>query len=270
MSDFLSAQSNSEEFETEKSFSNKMPDVAIFCTNCGAHLETGDLFCVKCGTKVENYFEKDSFDADEKDEKNKETSAGIEIKNFQDRLNAINTEKPERKSAFLSDLRNLAGRESFSKPKSFWTLDNATRKTNATEVSLTSATEKNFENNKALLGYYVRRDSERVENLVIKNIDGTKISGELSIRSYKGSFANETFTGTLEGESIKLKVVQKDMHPKPDVVKRIWENNEIIIKTTSTLLRAFRSFSGIISPQEITGTWILEDGDNMFLTYTKS
>lgn len=259
MNGFQNAEQINEDLEKEDL---KSPG-ARFCTNCGTRLEDGDLFCVECGAKVEK-------ETEEISSINVEKNNSVEAKNLllkipQDRLNAILEGREERKSNFTDEIRKFSGEDIISYAellrRSKW------------EVSTLSNNQKciksSKDKNKQLLGYYVHKDSEMSEYIVIKNIDGNQVSGIVLDRFTDGAYGNETFTGTLIGDSLELQIISADLHPCAKISRTYLKDNQVIKQTVTQIIIENIEFSGILTEEKIAGTWKRKNGKSVFLSYTK-
>lgn len=196
-----------------------------FCKICGAPLDEGDLFCIQCGWKI-----------DFSDEQNDEKS---EIKISSDWLNAA---KRQQQNGLEDELKSQRKELEKFKPK-----DEKQEKDEKSSLPALS------QHQTSDAKYFVHKDSEKTEYLIIKSISGNRISGEIRTLFRDSSFANERFEGTLQGNSLTFRVLQKDLHPAPGY-----------------RIVADISFSGIFDKDEnkIAGTIERENG-SVFITYTK-
>lgn len=232
-------QENQLSFQQKKPDSKKQNVIAVldrtihsqnqrFCKICGAPLDEGDLFCIQCGWKIDFSDE----NSNQKEEKPK-------IKISSDWLNAA---KRQQQNGLEEELKNRRIELEKFKPKN--------EKQGIDEKSSLPALSQNQTSGAK---YFVHKDSEKTEYLIIKSVSANAISGEITTLFRDSSFANECFEGTLQGNSLSFRVIQKDLHPAPGY--------RII---------ADISFSGIIDENEdkIAGTIERENG-SIFITYTK-
>lgn len=232
-------QENQLSFQQKKSDSKKQNVIAgldrtihsqnqRFCKICGATLGEGDLFCIQCGWKIDFSDE----NSNQKEEKPK-------IKISSDWLNAA---KRQQQNGLEEELKNRRNE-----------LEKFTPKNEKQKIDEKSSLPALSQNQTSGAKYFVHKDDEKTEYLIIKSVSGNAISGEIKTLFRDSSFANECFEGTLQGNSLSFRVIQKDLHPAPGY-----------------RILADISFSGIIDENEdkIAGTIERENG-SIFITYTK-
>lgn len=224
-----------------------------FCKICGAALGEGDLFCIQCGWKIDFSDE----NSNQKEEKPK-------IKISSDWLNAA---KRQQQNGLEEELKNRRIELEKFKPKNEKQEKGSSKNSSSLSEDRMSLSESkmslsglirqssihDFQNQTSGAKYFVHKDSEKTEYLIIKSVSGNTISGEIKTLFRDSSFANECFEGILQGNSLSFRVIQKDLHPAPGY-----------------RILADISFSGIIDENEdkIAGTIERENG-SLFITYTK-
>lgn len=250
-------QENQLSFQQKKSDSKKQNVIAgldrtihsqnqRFCKICGATLGEGDLFCIQCGWKIDFSDE----NSNQKEEKPK-------IKISSDWLNAA---KRQQQNGLEEELKNRRIELEKFTPKNEKQKKSSSKNSSSlsglrTSVAVRTWTQQSsihdFQNQTSGAKYFVHKDDEKTEYLIIKSVSGNTISGEIKTLFRDSSFANECFEGTLQGNSLSFRVVQKDLHPAPGY-----------------RILADISFSGIIDEDKIAGTITRESG-SLFITYTK-
>lgn len=189
------------------------------CKKCGATLDEGNLFCIQCGWKID-------FSTNETQEKTKDEPQ-TKIKINSDWLNAARRQQKtgieEEVKKNREELQNLKGNEQTIK----------------SNISKSSS------------GYFIHKDEEKTEYLIIKNISNGIISGEIRTVFHDSSFANEQFEGVLNENSISFHITQNDLHPSI---------GHVIVSDCF--------FSGTIDEDKIAGTMQRENG-SCFMRYNK-
>ena len=245
--------SDFEQFQDKKlkySGINKSGSSSIvrFCTKCGSRIEDDNKFCTECGFPVEVDAE-DNYENVEEENKNKSRKIpSISINS--DRIKAA----LEQRNNIASDNKKNETKELFRIPE----IPN--------NLFLTSE-KKNAKHD--ILGYYVFKNQERSEYLVIENIEGSKVTGYLTEKFSDNSYANESFEGTLKDDALVLNITGWDLHPAPQTIHTEYSSNCITKSIEKKIIRRDISFLGIVHENEISGLWILEDG-KLPVSYTKT
>lgn len=220
--------------------------VVRFCTKCGSRIEDDNRFCTECGFPVEVEDNNEAVVEEKTNENRKIPSLSINS----DRIKAA----LEQRNNITSDNKKNATKELFGIPE----IPN--------NLFLTSE-KKNTKHD--ILGYYVFKNQERSEYLVIKNIEGSKVTGYLTEKFSDNSYGNESFEGTLQENAIVLKVNGWDLHPAPQKTHTEYSSGCITKSIEQYTIRKDISFLGAVRENEISGIWFLEDG-KLSITYTKT
>ena len=243
--------SDFEQFQDKKlkySGINKSGSSSIvrFCTKCGSRIEDDNKFCTECGFPVEVEDNNEAVEEEKTNESRKIPSLSINS----DRIKAV----LEQRNNITSDNKKNATKELFGIPE----IPN--------NLFLTSE-KKNTKHD--ILGYYVFKNQERSEYLVIKNIEGSKVTGYLTEKFSDNSYANESFEGTLKNDALVLNITGWDLHPAPQTIHTEYSSNCITKSIEKKIIRKDISFLGVVHENEISGLWILEDG-KLPVSYTKT
>lgn len=238
MSNFAQAQSEStdesqKKQEKFKKISNEYPK---FCIHCGAPLEDDNEFCTECGTKIESEL---AFN-----ESVSEKASLPPQKICSDRLASI------KETAYVK-LGGLT--DEFRKNKL------ESEKANQLSVAKLSAQMKST----LKTGYYIHKDSEKTQYLIIENVCGNSVIASVKSTFYDGSYSTEHYTGTISAGSIELSISETDLHPLPN---QRWETMTDITTITNSI-RVSDHFSGTFSENKIAGNFSGEF--STFIVFTR-
>ncbi len=169
-----------------------------YCTNCGAPLEEGDLFCSECGNKIE--LEEDVVAIEEK---------------------PVNISK-DRMSSILETQNLKKG-----------IINNTAKKKDVPELLKI----KNLPQLKTvnLSGNYVSYDTYMTQYLTIESIQENIVKASIKTIFDKGGYSTEFYQGTFVDNHLHLSMVDSDLHPLPDdFIPFLGENNTVhhTIKTS--------------------------------------
>ena len=140
----LEEKNNSKEITKKEIFSlPKSIGATHFCTCCGSPLEKGDVFCSECGIKIED---------EDLVAENCEIVEQNPIRISSDRMASI---------LETNKIKKGEGVEEFRK--------------NSLIEKLDDSNSKNF----SLCGYYVRKDSNMTQYLIIDSVEGNQIKAQI-------------------------------------------------------------------------------------------
>ena len=243
--------SDFEQFQDKKlkySEINKSGSSSIvrFCTKCGSRIEDDNKFCTECGFPVEVEDNNEAVVEEKTNESRKIPSISI---------------NSDRIKAALEQRNNIASHNKKNETKELFRIPEIPN-----NLFLTSE-KKNAKHD--ILGYYVFKNQERSEYLVIKNIEGSKVTGYLTEKFSDNSYANESFEGTLKDDALVLNITGWDLHPAPQTIHTEYSSNCITKSIEKKIIRRDILFFGVVHENEISGLWILEDG-KLPVSYTKT
>lgn len=243
MINFAQAQSeNSAEAQKKREeIKNIHTERPRFCIHCGAPLEDDNDFCTECGERIENEVSVEE-ETGEESAVTKESRPAPKISS--DRLASI-METARVKSGGVTD--------EFKK--------NKVEAEKANQLSIAKLTAQTKSTLKT--GYYVHKDSEKTQYLIIKSVCGKSVSASVKTTFNDGGYSTEHYTGTISGDNIELNVLGTDLHPLPN---QRWETMTGITTVTHSI-RVSEHFSGTFSEDKIAGNFSGEY--NQFVVFTK-
>ena len=204
-----------------------------FCIHCGSPLEDEDVFCVECGEKIENDYEEELL------KKSDEKKVAPKISS--DRMASILSTKVHALSQISATDAEQVSNES-KKIKEYF---------NSKEKESQELREIITEKTPLKLGYYVFKDKEKIQYLIINSITGTTVSASVKTTFTSGSYSTENYIGTITGSHLTLDICSSDLHPLPD---RIRTTSTSILRVSQTIGIA-ESFSGTVLNDQISGSF---------------
>lgn len=238
MNVFAQAQSkntaeNQKRQEEFRQIRNERPK---FCIHCGAPLEDEDEFCTECGEKIENELAVE--------ETVEATASSTEIQPAQkiisDRLASIRETALVKSGGVIDEFRK-----------------NKIEAEKKNQISVA-------ESKSALkTGYYVHKDSEKTQYLIIESICGCYVTASVKSTFNNGGYSTEHYTGTINCDNIELSVSETDLHPLPN--KRLETMTDITTVTHS--IKVSEHFSGTVFENRITGNF--SGHFNQYVTFVK-
>lgn len=204
-----------------------------FCIHCGSPLEDEDVFCVECGEKIENDYEEESL------KKSDEKIVAPKISS--DRMASILSTKVHALSQISATDAEQVSNES-KKIKEYF--DSKEKQSQELREIITEKTP-------LKLGYYVFKDKEKIQYLIINSITGTTVSASVKTTFTSGSYSTENYIGTITGSHLTLDICGSDLHPLPD---RIRTTSTSILRVSQTIGIA-ESFSGTVLNDQISGSF---------------
>lgn len=193
----------------------------LYCTNCGAPLEKGDLFCSECGTKAEENIIK----------MEEESSAPLQEEK------PVNISK-DRMSSILETQNLKKG-----------IINSTAKKKDVPELLKI----KTLPELKAInpIGNYVSYDSYMTQYLTIESIQENIVKASIKTIFDKGGYSTEFYQGTFVDNHLHLSMVDSDLHPLPDdFIPFLGENN-----TVHHTIKTSEIFDGIVNDDIITGSY---------------
>ncbi|MBR6914382.1 MAG: zinc ribbon domain-containing protein [Treponema sp.] len=242
MNVFAQAQSknaaeNQKRQEEFRQIRNERPK---FCIHCGAPLEDEDEFCTECGEKIESELAVE--ETVEESAASKESSPAPKISS--DRLASIMQTTRVKSGGITDEYRK--------------------NKLEAEKANLQALAESTAHSKSTLkTGYYVHKDSEKTQYLIIESVGGNYVSASVKTTFLDGGYSTEHYTGTVSEDNIELSVSETDLHPLPN--KRLETMTDIT--TVTHTIQVSNHFSGTFSDDRIIGNF--SGGFSQFVVFTK-
>ena len=220
---FLSSEKS--QFSKLEKSSNK--EIIIkYCTNCGHQLESDDIFCDECGSKIEQV--------------ESVIIAETEEKNIEEHPLSISS---DRRTSILQTNKIKSGE-----------IEEEQRKTAISAMSIVTETKdvkakKELEEKAKLLGYYVYKDSYMTQYLVIEEIQENTAKAFVKTTFSIGGYSTEFYEGTIFDDEIHLHLVDSDLHP-PTGGMQFFMNTPKVLNYT---IQVSENFDGRIDDKEIAG-----------------
>ena len=209
-------KNNSKEITKKEIFSlPKSIGATHFCTCCGSPLEKGDVFCSECGIKIED---------ENLVTENCEIVEQNPIRISSDRMASI---------LETNKIKKGEGVEEFRK--------------NSLIEKLDDSNSKNF----SLCGYYVRKDSNMTQYLIIDSVEGNQIKAQIKTIFTNGGYSTEFYEGSFSDNEIHLSIENSDLHPPASEIRV----DKGIINTVHYEIQLSENFDGVISENLISGSF---------------